>query len=57
MQIHCYRATLETLLVKQNPPIRRAGLCGVKNAHLLSFEDYYKKGILVVLIEISSIFK
>jgi len=36
---------LETLLVQLLPPIRRAGLRSVKNAHLLSFEDYVDKGL------------
>lgn len=43
-QVHCYRATLETLLARLDPPVRRAGLRSVKNAHLLSFQDYVQKG-------------
>ena len=37
-QIHCYQATLETLLMGLEPPLRRAGLRSVKNAHVLSFD-------------------
>lgn len=47
-QIHCYRATLETLLVRLDPPIRRAGLRSVKNAHLMTFEQYAQKGKQIV---------
>lgn len=44
LKVHCYRATLETILVKHS--IKRAGLKSVKNAHLLPFDEYALKGNL-----------
>ncbi|XP_046642019.1 methyltransferase-like protein 25B isoform X2 [Daphnia pulicaria] len=44
-KVHCYRATLETLLIKLEPPLQRAGLRSVKNAHLLPFEEYTRKAL------------
>lgn len=40
--------------MKLEPPLRRAGLRSVKNAHLLSFEEYAQKGTIIVVIEFSS---
>jgi len=45
LKVHCYRATLETILIKQSPSMRRAGLRSVKNAHLMTFQDYSRKAV------------
>eukprot|EP00061_Rhincodon_typus_P005902 g25979.t1 len=38
LRVHCYRATLETIIRQINPSLKRAGVQTPRNAHLLSFE-------------------
>ncbi|XP_068425107.1 methyltransferase-like protein 25B [Clinocottus analis] len=43
--MHCYRATLETLIAAVRPDLRRAGIQTIKNAHLLPFTEYARLGL------------
>ncbi|GCC39263.1 hypothetical protein chiPu_0022843, partial [Chiloscyllium punctatum] len=39
LRVHCYRATLETIIRKIDPSLKRPGVQTPRNAHLLSFEE------------------
>ncbi|XP_072405038.1 methyltransferase-like protein 25B isoform X2 [Chiloscyllium punctatum] len=45
LRVHCYRATLETIIRKIDPSLKRPGVQTPRNAHLLSFEDYARAGL------------
>ena len=40
LRIHCYRATLETVIRKAMPGLHRAGIQTIKKAHLLPFHEW-----------------
>ncbi len=46
--MHCYRATLETVIASKRPDLRRAGLKTVSNAHRRSFKEYAEKATSVL---------
>uniref|UniRef100_UPI003AAA92CB methyltransferase-like protein 25B n=1 Tax=Centroberyx gerrardi TaxID=166262 RepID=UPI003AAA92CB len=45
LRIHCYRATLETIVRGARPELRRAGIQTIKKAHLLPFTEYARLGL------------
>ncbi|KAJ8398421.1 hypothetical protein AAFF_G00426760 [Aldrovandia affinis] len=45
LRIHCYRATLETVIRGARPDLRRAGVQTIKKAHLLPFHEYACLGL------------
>ncbi|CAG0915707.1 unnamed protein product [Notodromas monacha] len=46
LKIHCYRAMLEKLLIQHDGQLKRIGVRGVKNAHLMDFSEYAHCAIL-----------
>ncbi|KAG5856548.1 hypothetical protein ANANG_G00009100 [Anguilla anguilla] len=48
LRVHCYRATLETVIRGARPDLRRAGIQTIKKAHLLPFHEYARLGLLRV---------
>uniref|UniRef100_T1JDR7 Poly [ADP-ribose] polymerase n=1 Tax=Strigamia maritima TaxID=126957 RepID=T1JDR7_STRMM len=45
LKIHCYRAILESLIVKYHPLRKHSGLRSVKNAHEMTFAEYAKSAL------------
>ncbi|XP_024241608.1 protein RRNAD1 isoform X2 [Oncorhynchus tshawytscha] len=45
LRMHCYRATLETVIREANPELRRPGVQAIKKAHLLPFTEYARLGL------------
>lgn len=39
LRMHCYRATLETVIREVKPELRRPGVQAIKKAHLLPFTE------------------
>lgn len=39
LRMHCYRATLETVIREAKPELRRPGVQAIKKAHLLPFTE------------------
>ncbi|XP_055781839.1 protein RRNAD1 [Salvelinus fontinalis] len=45
LRMHCYRATLETVIREAKPELRRPGVQAIKKAHLLPFTEYARLGL------------
>ncbi|CAG7835669.1 unnamed protein product [Allacma fusca] len=52
LKIHCYRAALETILVKKG--FAKEGLRSVKNTHLLGFKEYAVKATEKLSLKLSN---
>jgi hypothetical protein len=37
LQVHCYRAALENIIVKLSPDLKHSGLRSIKNVHDMDF--------------------
>ncbi|XP_067001366.2 methyltransferase-like protein 25B isoform X1 [Anabrus simplex] len=53
VKVHCYRATLERLLVKHSPDLRHAGIHSIKHVHLMAFEEYCKAAVSRLGVQLS----
>ncbi|XP_067001365.2 methyltransferase-like protein 25B isoform X3 [Anabrus simplex] len=53
LKVHCYRATLERLLVKHSPDLRHAGIHSIKHVHLMAFEEYCKAAVSRLGVQLS----